>query len=257
MGSINTPKRTAVITGGSSGIGRAVAETWLQSAPSAQAVILDRNVSAMAEFPKSLAERTRCIQVDITSTAEVNAAFADIAATEGSLAALVACAGISRPVATAEMTDDDWMSLIDVHLHGTMRVCRAAYELLRRDEPGSIVTISSIASALGMPKRASYNTAKTAIEGFTRSLAVEWAPDGIRANAVAPGYVTTPFTDDLAAAGKLQTKPITDRTPLGRFASPQEIAKPIVWLLSNDASYITGHTLRVDGGLSIDGNWYE
>lgn len=257
MGSTDIAMRTAVITGGGSGIGRAVAEAWLSTSASNRAVILDRDVRATAHFPQEVASRIRSIQVDVTNTVEVDAAFADIAAAEGSIAALVACAGISRPVATFEMTDEDWLSLIDVHLHGTMRACRAAYDLLRADEPGAIVTISSIASAFGMPKRASYNTAKTAIEGFARSLAVEWAPDGIRTNVVAPGYVTTPFTERLAAAGKLQSGPITDRTPLGRFASPQEIAKPIVWLLSDDASYITGQTLRVDGGLSIDGNWYE
>jgi NAD(P)-dependent dehydrogenase (short-subunit alcohol dehydrogenase family) len=110
---------------------------------------------------------------------------------------------------------------------------------------------------MGMPHRASYNAVKAGIEGLTRSLAVEWAPHGIRCNAVAPGYVDTSFTQLLEESGQLDKAPIVSRTPLHRFAHPTEIAESILFLASSAASFVTGHTLVVDGGLTIDGAWYE
>lgn len=147
--------------------------------------------------------------------------------------------------------------MLDIHLSGSMRSCRAAYPLLLKSDRAAIVNIASVAALTGMPGRASYTTAKAGIAGLTRTLAVEWGPQGIRTNAVGPGYVRTALTDTLIDEGKLDDRPIRARTALGRFAEPGEIAEAIHFLCSPAASFINGHLLMADGGLTIDGNWYE
>lgn len=146
--------------------------------------------------------------------------------------------------------------MVDVHQGGPMRCCRAAFSMLAASEQGAIVNISSVAGTMGMPERASYNTVKSGIEGFTRSLAVEWAAHGIRCNAVAPGYTNTPFVEKLADLKLLNRAPIVARTPMRRFAEPEEIAEAIFFLASSSASFITGQTLVADGGLTVSGDWY-
>lgn len=185
----------------------------------------------------------------------MEAAFKSVIAKEDRLDGLTNGAGVIVPAPSAEASDEDFERVVNVHVFGALRACRAAYPLLKKSK-GSIVNISSVAVVLGMPKRASYCTAKSGIEGLTRALAVEWAPDGIRVNAVAPGYTKTNMTGNLIQQGKLNVELIEARTPLRRFAEPSEIASAISFLLSDDASYITGHSLVVDGGMTVDGNWY-
>ena len=248
--------RVAAITGGASGIGFAFAERWV--AQGGRVVILDLNAEAIAAAVERLggAGSARGIVTDVSSAESVDAAFASIAAEEGRLDVGLNCAGISNPGPTAEMPDADWLRLMDIHVNGTMRACRAAYPLMKAAGRGSIINVSSVASFMGMPKRASYCTAKAAIDGLTRSLAVEWVGDGIRVNTVAPGYVRTAFTAALIEQGKLNVSPIEARTPMARFAEPEEIAGAVAFLASDDASYVTGSTLVVDGGMTVDGNWY-
>ncbi|SJN09712.1 3-oxoacyl-[acyl-carrier protein] reductase [Leucobacter sp. 7(1)] len=247
-------RRVVAITGGASGIGLAVAERWV--ADGGFAVLLDlSDENIVAAISQLGAENARGIRTDVTKQESVDAAFASIVQREGRLDGLMNGAGIGRPSPTAETSDADFEFLMSIHLGGVLRASRAAHSLLSASR-GAIVNISSVAAKNGMPQRASYCSAKSAIEGFTRSTAVEWAPDGIRVNAVAPGYVRTALTDALIAEGKLNDEPIVSRTPLARFADPQEIAAVVSFLLSPDASFVTGHSLVADGGLTIDGNWY-
>lgn len=253
---IDSTQRVLAVTGGASGIGWASVEQWCSDGGAA--VILDFSQEkideAIAHAPDEWA--LRGILVDVTNREAVDAAFESITSEEGRLDALVNCAGNARPVPSAEMSDADWEALLEVHLTGSMRSCRAAYPLLK-DGGGSIVNISSVAGVAGMPKRASYNTVKHGLIGLTKSLAVEWAADNIRVNAVGPGYTWTPFNGQLEEQGLLDPAPITKRIPLNRWAQPEEIAAGIVFLSDPKASFITGHTLMVDGGMTIDGNWYE
>jgi len=242
------------ITGGASGIGLSAASEWVDSG--GRVVLLDRDESALAAATDRLGPASRAIPVDVMDTASVAAAFADLAASEGELAALVNSAGIARPAPSATMTDEDFTTVMDIHVNGTFRVCQAAYPLLRSSGAGSIVNVASVAALAGMPGRSNYTAAKAAIAGLTRTLAVEWAGEGIRVNAVGPGYVRTPFTDTLVAQGKLRAKGIERRTPLGRFAEPGEIAQAVMFLATSPSSYITGHLLMADGGLTIQGDWY-
>ncbi|MDR7292824.1 SDR family NAD(P)-dependent oxidoreductase [Pseudoglutamicibacter albus] len=248
-----TQKPTAAITGGASGIGYAVAQKWV--ANGGRVVLMDINEEQLDKAVESFGEDARGIIADVTNREAVDTAFASIREVEGRLDALVTSAGNAKPVATAEMTDEQWEPLLDVHLSGMMRSCRAAHSLLAESK-GSIVAISSVAGVQGMPKRASYNTVKHGVIGFIKSLAVEWAGDGIRVNAVAPGYTLTPFNKKLTDEGLLDIEPVRSRIPLDRWAEPEEIAAPIVFLTSPAASFITGHTLVVDGGMTIAGDWY-
>ena len=249
------PDQILAITGGASGIGLATARRWLQDAQR-RVVLLDVNQSALDAAVAELGDRARDLVIDVTSRESVDAAFADIAANEGVLHGLVNSAGVARPRPTAELSDEDWSFLISVHLDGTMRASRAAYPLLREGK-GAIVNLTSVASKVGMPQRASYNAVKHGIDGFTKTLAVEWARDGIRANSVGPGYVDTPFNRKLETEGRLDYACIERRIPLRRFADAAEIAAPIVFLLSREASYISGHNLMVDAAMTVAGEWYE
>jgi NAD(P)-dependent dehydrogenase (short-subunit alcohol dehydrogenase family) len=134
---------------------------------------------------------------------------------------------------------------------GAIRMSRAAYPLLRESPQGAIVYMSSMGARLGVAERLGYNAAKAGIEGVTRTLAVEWVPDGIRVNAVAPAWVKTPAIAGLIDSGYLDPTPVEKRTPLGRFADPREIAEVIAFLLAPASSYITGQSITVDGGMTI------
>lgn len=246
-------KPTVAITGGASGIGLAVAQQWV--ANGGRVVLMDINEELLDTTIATFSEEARGVVVDVTDREAVDAAFASIREIEGRLDALVTSAGNAKPVPTVQMADGDWDPLLDVHLSGMMRACRAAHSLLAESR-GSIVAISSVAGVQGMPNRASYNTVKHGVIGFIKSLAVEWADDGIRVNAVAPGYTLTPFNKKLENEGLLDIEPIRARIPLNRWAEPAEIAAPIVFLTSPSASFITGHTLLVDGGMTIAGDWY-
>jgi NAD(P)-dependent dehydrogenase (short-subunit alcohol dehydrogenase family) len=248
--------RVAAITGGAAGIGFSFAELWVNRG--GRVVLLDLNPESLSSAVEQLGgeDVARGVVTDVTDNDSVVGAYASIAEIEGRLDLGLNCAGIARPGPSAEVTDDDWSLLINIHLSGTMRACREAYPLLKESGRGAIVNVASVASQMGMPKRASYCAAKAGIDGLTRSLAVEWAPHGIRVNAVAPGYVRTAMTATLVSQGKLDLNPIIARTPMKRLAEPSEIAEVIWFLASDGASYVTGHSLVADGGMTVDGNWY-
>lgn len=248
--------RVLVATGAASGIGLAICRAWRREDSGAVIVLLDRDARQLEKVKEELGDSTIFMVVDVRDSEAVNGVFAEIDRGWGRVDALVNSAGNSRPGPTAEISDEDWESVIDIHLNGTLRISRAAYPLLKR-AGGAIVNLGSVASHLGMPGRASYNSAKHGLVGLTRSLAVEWAQDGIRVNAVGPGYVLTELTRKLIDAGELPTKPVIARTPLGRWADAGEIADGALFLLSDKATYITGHTLMIDGGMTIAGDWYS
>lgn len=245
---------TFAVTGGASGIGLVVAST--AAGAGHRVVVLDLNEPPAEQLERGM----RFVRTDVRDAASVDAAFEDIAGTEGILDSLVNCAGVARPGALVAAHDEEWMMLVDVHVGGTMRACRAAHPLLaeasRRTGGSSVVNVSSIAGIRGTPGRTSYGAAKGAIEAFTRTIAVEWAPDGIRANTIVPGFTRTPMVESIIQGGDLDTAPVERRTPLKRFAAPREIAEPILFLCSSGASFVTGTRLVVDGGLTADGDWY-
>lgn len=248
-------KATLLVTGGAGGIGGSVADLWVDGG--GRVAIVDIDPEAVKSKVNQLGEDVAvAVPADVRDDAAVRTAVEHAGSAFGGLLdAVVNCAGIARPIVAADGMDEDWVRMIDIHLNGHMRVNRAAHPLLKRSSRAAVVNISSIAGSVGLPGRTNYSAAKSGIEGLTRGLAVEWCP-GIRVNCVAPGYVSTPMIARLVSEGKLDTKPVVARTPLARFASPDEIASAVNFLISPQASFITGQTLRVDGGLTIEGDWY-
>ncbi|MFD4351161.1 SDR family NAD(P)-dependent oxidoreductase [Nocardia sp. NPDC058518] len=248
-------KPVLLVTGGTGGIGGSTADQW--AAAGGRVAILDLSPEAVRAKVDELGTDVAVgIPADVRDDAAVTDAVRAAAERfDGRLDAVVNCAGIAQPIIAAEGADEDWVRMIDIHLNGHMRVNRAAHQYLTNSDRAAVVNISSIAGSVGLPGRTNYGAAKSGIEGLTRGLAVEWSPD-IRVNCVAPGYVRTPMIDRLVSDGKLDAAPVIARTPLDRFADPAEIAAAIMFLLSPQASFITGQTLRVDGGLTIEGDWY-
>jgi NAD(P)-dependent dehydrogenase (short-subunit alcohol dehydrogenase family) len=187
--------------------------------------------------------------VDVAVEADVRALIDACIERYGRLDVLVNNAGNSdQPHPTVEQNVEAFDRLLGIHLRGTFVACREAGRVMLAQGGGAIVNLGSIAGLAGIPARNAYGAAKAGIVAMTRSLACEWARDGIRVNAVAPGYVATELVETLKRNGQMNVRSIEKRTPMGRLARPEEIAGAIGFLASDAASYITGTVLSVDGG---------
>ena len=239
----------AVITGGASGIGWKAAELLLERRPEVACALVDLNEAQSGELIERFGEdRVRFVQCDVTDSAAVNAAAAEIERWNSPIKMLVTCAGIQIVGDSFELATEHWLKVTAVHLNGTFYWCQAAGRSMRDSGGGSIVTVGSIAQDFGFPGRAAYTTSKAGIGGLTRVLAVEWAPAGIRVNQVIPGMVETPLFKRAAAQGIVDTEAAAAEHALDRLGTTGELAEAIVFLLSEQASFITGELVHVDGG---------
>lgn len=241
--------RVAAVTGGGSGIGLASAQALARAG--ARVAILDRNPVA-AEVLATLGDEADhfAVVADVADEASLEAAFQAVAERAQRLDILVNSAGTAIRRPAVELTVADWDTVVNVNMTGTFLASRiAARHMIATGTKGSIVNVSSIMgfSGGGLYPNISYQTTKGAIVNMTRALAVEWAPNGIRVNAVAPTYVRTPFIAGLVADPDLIAR-IEAMTPLRRLADPEEVASAILFLAGPGASMVTGHTLPVDGG---------
>jgi len=244
----------ALVTGGARGIGLATACHLIERGYRVMVADLDPlddPATAGLVAQGKLAGAT----VDVTDTASVDALIAKAVAWHGRLDALVNCAGYNRHQGIADLEDATWQRLLDVHLGGTLRCCRAAFPALQASGRGAVVNFSSIAASIGRPRRGPYSAAKAGIEALTRTLAVEWAPAGVRVNAVAPGVIFTRMVQDNIAKGMASRDSLLAGIPMKRFGETMEIARAVGFLASADSSYITGQTLVVDGGATVNGDW--
>jgi NAD(P)-dependent dehydrogenase (short-subunit alcohol dehydrogenase family) len=237
--------RVVVVTGGARGIGDAVIAAFLEQG--AAAVSLDLG------DPIEPRPRTRYMRCDITDRAAVEEAFAGIDADEGRVDVLVNNAGIQRVGLTEQIEPDLWRQVIEVHLFGAYHCSAAALRRMKPRRSGSIISIASVAGSLGLPGRGPYSAAKAALQSLTRVMAVEVAGVGIRVNAVAPGYTRTPLVEQGLRDGSLREDWMVGEVPLRRLATPTEIANVVRFLASEESSYITGQTIVVDGGWTIQG----
>jgi 3-oxoacyl-[acyl-carrier protein] reductase len=269
--------KVSLITGAGSGIGRAIATLFAREG--ARVIANDLNEKAARETVEALGAAgsgARAIRADVADSAQVKAMFAEVEREFGSLDVLVNNAGIAGTSAadrdklreradtrimellsgegirthldvTQEMTDEAWHRMIAVHLNGTFFCTREALRLMSRRDQGAIINMSSVA-AWGIEAVPHYSAAKAGILGFTRAVAREVGSRKIRVNAICPGYIDTPMTQPMS---DLMRKAVVARTPLGRYADPDEVAQTALFLASDDSSFFTGQWLSPNGGLLI------
>jgi 3-oxoacyl-[acyl-carrier protein] reductase len=230
--------RSVLVTGGNRGIGLAIARE------------LDAGGDAVAVTYRSGAPPAGLfgVRCDVTSWADVDAAVAKVEAEQGPVEVLIANAGATKDTLVALMSEDDFSSVIDTNLTGAFRVAKRAVKGMMRMRRGRIILISSVVGLLGSGGQANYAAAKAGLVGLARSMARELGSRGITANVIAPGFVDTDMT---AALGEQRQAEIKKQIPLGRIASPAEIAKVVRFMASDDAAYITGAVIPVDGGLGM------
>ena len=246
-------KPVVLISGGARGIGYACATQFLRNGYDVAVTDMDfeaAQASSLELDPTGIA--TVAIKMDVSQSSSVDAAFEIAFERFGRIDAVVNNAGNFLQAPTHSYTDKDWDFITGVHLDGAFRCSRAAYPYLKKSNQGAIVSISSIAARIGLPGRLSYSVSKAGIESLSRVLAVEWALDGIRVNSVAPGFTHTRSYDDLVKRGISTPEKLIAAVPMRRLADPLEIASVVHFLASSGSSYITGQTIVVDGGATLD-----
>ncbi|KXS36862.1 MAG: short chain dehydrogenase/reductase family oxidoreductase [Halomonadaceae bacterium T82-2] len=241
--------KSVIVTGGASGIGLASVERCLEEG--ASVVIADiagsDGEARAAALDGQHAGRCLFKACDVTDSTQVDRLFEDSVAELGSVDAVFNNAGIGGICPTDELSDEDYLRIIDINLNGVFRVARAALRVMYRQGSGSIVNCASILGVFGQSQTAAYTAAKGGVVNLTRTLAIEAAPKGVRVNAIGPGYIDTPLLadlDDELLQGLIRLH------PLGRLGRPQEVANAFLFLAGDEASFTTGTTLMVDGGFT-------
>lgn len=239
-------EKVALITGGASGIGAATAEKLLNEGW--RVAIVDLNTEPAEKSANGYPGRVLLLPQDVREPSAATSSVERVVAEWGRLDFLVNCAGVNRTSPLEDLSLEDWSFILDVNLTATLTFMQAAARHMIERGSGAIVNISSIAGARGNPDRSAYAASKAAIDSLTKSGATGWATRGVRVNAVAPGFTITPLVQQFIDRGTYDVEMLTSKTPMRRMAQPPEIAAAIVFLGSEEASYITGQTLYVDGG---------
>ena len=233
--------RTALVTGGSRGIGRAIAAELAEGG--AQVVIGYRSGREEADDVAGQIGG-KAIQADVAEADDAKRLVDEA----GDVDILVNNAGVTRDGLLARMSDEDWDVVIDTNLRGTFNTCRAVTRGMMKRRSGAIVNVSSVVGLHGNPGQTNYSASKAGIIGFTKALARELGSRGVRANVVAPGYISTRLTNELPE--ELRGAMLAN-TPLGRFGDPEDVAGVVRFLCSDEAAFVTGEVLLVDGGLGM------
>jgi 3-oxoacyl-[acyl-carrier protein] reductase len=233
-----TTVRTVLVTGGNRGIGRAIAEKFID---------LGHRVAVTARSGEGPAG-SLTVQADVTDGDSLSAAIATVEDALGPIEVLVANAGITKDTLLMRMTDDDFETVIDTNLTGSFRLVKRGINSMIKQRFGRVIFISSVVGLLGSAGQVNYAASKSALVGFARSLTRELGGRGITANVVAPGFIETDMTSALSEEQQAAYK---KSIPAGRFAQPGEVAAVVAWLASDDAAYISGAVIPVDGGLGM------
>jgi len=243
--------RAVLNTGGAKGIGYAMAQAFARHG--AHLMLMDMDADALSAAAKNLradypGARIETYAGSVTDEADVEAACAACDGAFGRIDILLTNAGISMNRPSLDLTLDEWRRAIDVNLTGTFICAQAAARRMIAQKDGVILNTASMWGLASSPRRAAYCAAKAGVISLTETLADEWAPHGIRVNAICPGYIRTALTDELIGNGKLDLTAIEARTPMGRMGTPEEVAEMAVYLASDAAVFITGHAHLSDGG---------
>ena len=234
---MSTP-RTVLVTGGNRGIGKAIAEEFLAAGHRVAVTVRSGEGPAGA----------LSVKADVTDPTSLDAAFAEVEEKLGPIEVLVANAGITRDTLLMRMTDEEFEEIINTNLNGVFRVLKRATKGMIKARFGRVILIGSVVGLLGSAGQVNYSAAKSALVGMARSVTRELGARGITANVVAPGFIDTDMTAELPEA---QQEDYKKRIPAGRFAAPSEVAKVVTWLAGDDAAYISGAVIPVDGGLGM------
>jgi 3-oxoacyl-[acyl-carrier protein] reductase len=233
-----TTPRTVLITGGNRGIGFAIASEF---------VALGHRVAVTARSGEGPAG-SLTVRADVTDAASIDAAFTQVEAELGPIEVLIANAGVTRDTLMMRMSEDDFTDVIDTNLNGAFRVAKRASKGMLKARFGRIIFVSSVVGLLGSAGQVNYSASKSGLIGMARSITRELGARGITANVVAPGFIETDMTAELPEAQQLAYK---KSIPAGRFATADEVARVITWLAGDDAAYISGAVIPVDGGLGM------
>jgi len=231
-------ERTVLVTGGNRGIGRAIAEEFIS---------LGYRVAVTVRSGEGPAGALN-VRADVTDSASLDLALAEVEEKLGPIEILVANAGITKDTLLMRMTDEEFEDVINTNLTGVFRVLKRATKGMIKARFGRVILIGSVVGLLGSAGQVNYSSAKAALVGMARSITRELGARGITANVVAPGFIDTDMTAELPEEQQAEYK---RRIPAGRFASPSEVAKAVAWLASDDAAYISGAVIPVDGGLGM------
>jgi 3-oxoacyl-[acyl-carrier protein] reductase len=238
--------KTALVTGATGGIGSAIARVL--HARGATIAVSGTRTGVLEELKASLGERVHVFACNLSDPADVEKLVPSAEAAMGSVDILVNNAGITRDGLVMRMKDEDWQAVIDVNLTASFRLARAAMRGMVRKRWGRIVNISSVVGVTGNAGQANYVASKAGMIGLTKTLAQELASRNVTVNAIAPGFISTPMTDVL---NDKQKEGILLRVPAGRLGTPEDIAAAVLYLSSEEAAYVTGQTLHVNGGMAM------
>jgi 3-oxoacyl-[acyl-carrier protein] reductase len=236
--------KTALITGASGGIGAAIAKALHDAG--ATIAISGTRLEVLEKVKAEVGERVHILPCNLAKPEEVEKLIPSAEATLGSIDILINNAGITKDGLAMRMKDEDWQSVIDVNLTSNFRLSRAAMRSMMKKRWGRIINITSIVGVTGNPGQVNYVASKAGLIGMTKSLAQELASRNVTVNCVAPGFIATPMTD---ALNEKQKEAILGRIPAGRMGGPADIAAAVVYLASDEAAYVTGQTLHVNGGM--------
>ncbi len=242
-------KKTVIITGGATGIGRACAETFLEEG--GQVVLFGRRQDRLDETRKALTGDILTVCGDITVEADIDRLVDETLAKFGRVDILVNNAGTFAMAPVHEMDTTEWDRVLDINLRGVFLLTRRVLPAMLENNGGSLIHISSILGMIAAPQMAAYNASKAALTQFSRSLAVEYGPQGIRSNTICPGLIETEMTADLMSNKEFTTE-LAKRYPIGRFGKPEDVASACLFFASDESSFITGTALPVDGGCTAN-----
>ena len=239
--------KVALVTGAAQGIGKAIA--LLLARNGADVVVSDINLEKAQETAneiEGMGRRSFAIKVNVADLKDVEQMVKAIVEQFGRIDILVNNAGITRDRLILRMTEEDWDAVLDVNLKGTFNCTKAAIRYMSKQRSGKIVNIASVTGEMGNPGQANYAASKAGVIGFTKTIAREFAGRGINVNAIAPGYIQTPMTDAVPEKAKEELKRMI---PMERLGKPEDVAQAVLFLVSENSSYITGQVLNVNGGI--------
>lgn len=241
-------EKVAVITGGSRGIGRAICQEFAKNGANVVINYAGREKEALEteEICKKLGVKTLVIKADVSNSSDVAEMIAKTIETFGRVDILVNNAGITKDNLLMRMTEQDFDDVIDINLKGTFLCMKEVYRIMMKQKYGKIVNISSVVGVMGNAGQMNYSASKAGIIGMTKTMAKELSARGVNVNAVAPGFIKTEMTEEL---GEENLKKASEAIPLKRLGESEDIAKAVCFLASDNASYITGQVLNIDGGM--------